>query len=147
MFGRHKPHLFRRERPVNSALGVRYSLSLRRGSASFRTVRVERDRPFPDMPPDALNDRIFDAAMFHCALDYPSRAFFPSRRSMTSKSSSGLRNEVLKIIKEPLLKAWHTVRMMAALFVLDNFKVGVDRQQTAGVFIPKSCSEPFFASN
>jgi hypothetical protein len=28
-------------------------------------VRVERDRPFPDMPPDALNDRIFDAAMFH----------------------------------------------------------------------------------
>jgi len=60
---------------------------------------------------------------------------------------SGLRNEVLKIIKEPLLKAWHTVRMMAALFVLDNFKVGVDRQQTAGVFIPKSCSEPFFASN
>ena len=61
--------------------------------------------------------------------------------------SSGLRNEVLKIIKEPLLKAWHTVRMMAALFVLDNFKVGVDRQQTAGVFIPKSCSELFFASN
>jgi len=60
---------------------------------------------------------------------------------------SDLRNEVLKIIKEPLLKAWHTVRMMAALFVLDNFKVGVDRQQTAGVFIPKSCSEPFFASN
>jgi hypothetical protein len=60
---------------------------------------------------------------------------------------SGLRNEVLKIIKEPLLKAWHTVRMMAALFVLDNFKVGVDRQQTAGVFIPKSCSELFFASN
>ena len=26
---------------------------------------------------------------------------------------SGLRNEVLKIAKEPLLKAWHTVRMMA----------------------------------
>jgi hypothetical protein len=50
-------------------------------------------------------------------------------------------------MKEPLLKAWHTVRMMAALLVLDNFKVGVDRQQTAGVFIPKSCSEPFFASN
>jgi len=37
--------------------------------------------------------------------------------------------------------------MMAALFVLDNFKVRVDRQQTASVFIPKSCSEPFFASN
>jgi hypothetical protein len=50
-------------------------------------------------------------------------------------------------MKEPLLKAWHTVRMMAARFVLDNFKVGVDRQQTAGVFIPKSSSEPFFASN
>jgi hypothetical protein len=37
--------------------------------------------------------------------------------------------------------------MMAALFVLDNLKMGVGRQQTDGVFIPKSCSEPFFASN
>jgi hypothetical protein len=60
---------------------------------------------------------------------------------------SRLRNEVLKIIKEPRLKAWHAVRMMAALFVLDNLKMGVGRQQTGGVFIPKRCSEPFFASN
>src|SRR5215472_17137547 len=60
---------------------------------------------------------------------------------------SRLRNELLKIIEEPRFKAWHTVRMMAALFVLDNFKMGVGRQQTDGVFIPKSCSEPFFASN
>jgi hypothetical protein len=37
--------------------------------------------------------------------------------------------------------------MMAALFVLDNLKMGVGRQQTGGVFIPKRCSEPFFASN
>jgi hypothetical protein len=37
--------------------------------------------------------------------------------------------------------------MMAALFVLDNLKMGVGRQQTDGVFIPKSCSEPLFASN
>jgi hypothetical protein len=36
--------------------------------------------------------------------------------------------------------------MMAAPFVLDNFK-GVGRQQNDGLFIPKSCSEPFFASN
>jgi hypothetical protein len=33
-----------------------YSLGLRRGSASFRMVRVERDRPFPDMPPGTLDD-------------------------------------------------------------------------------------------
>jgi hypothetical protein len=64
-------------------------------------------------------------------------AFVPAR----------LRDEVLKIIEEPRLKAQHAVRMMAALFVLDNFKIGVGRQQTDGVFIPKSCSEPFLASN
>jgi hypothetical protein len=54
-------------------------------------VRVERDRPFPDMPPDALNDRIFDAAMFHCALDYPSRTFFPSRHRLREQVRPGLR--------------------------------------------------------
>jgi hypothetical protein len=37
--------------------------------------------------------------------------------------------------------------MMAALLVLDNFKMGIGRQQTVGVFIPKRCSEPLFASN
>jgi hypothetical protein len=37
--------------------------------------------------------------------------------------------------------------MMAALTVLDNFKMGIGRQQTDGVFIPKRCSEPLFASN
>jgi hypothetical protein len=37
--------------------------------------------------------------------------------------------------------------MMATLLVLDNFKIGVGRQQTDGVFVPKSRSKPFFASN
>jgi hypothetical protein len=36
---------------------------------------------------------------------------------------SGLRYEVLKIIKEPRLKALHAVRIRAAMFVLDNFKM------------------------
>jgi hypothetical protein len=84
---RDKPQFFRSQRPVNSALGVRYSLSLRRCSATFRMVRVERDRPFPDMPPDALNDRIFDAAMFHCALDYPNRAFSHRATGYASRSA------------------------------------------------------------
>ena len=58
---------------------------------------------------------------------------------------SRLRNELLKIIKEPRLKAQHAMGMMATLLVLDNFKLGIYRQQTDGVFIPKSCSKPFFA--
>jgi hypothetical protein len=60
---------------------------------------------------------------------------------------SGLRYEVFKIIKEPRLRALHAVRMMAAPFVLDNFKMGVCRQQTYDVFVPKRRSEPLFASN
>ena len=35
--------------------------------------------------------------------------------------------------------------MMAALFVLDNYKMGVGRKLTA--CSSQSCSEPFFASN
>ena len=47
-------------RPINGALCFRYRLGLRRGSASFRMVSVERDRPFPDMPLDTLNDAVLD---------------------------------------------------------------------------------------
>ena len=36
------------------------------------------------------------------------------------------------------LKAQHAMGMMATLLVLDNFKLGIYRQQTDGVFIPKS---------
>jgi hypothetical protein len=60
---------------------------------------------------------------------------------------SRLRNELLKITKELRLKAWHTMGMMATLLVLDNFKIWVGRQQTDGVFVAKSRSKPFFASN
>ena len=31
-------------------------------------VRVERDRPFPDMPPGTLNDAVLDSAIFHADL-------------------------------------------------------------------------------
>ena len=65
---RNKPGLFRSKRPINGALCFRYSLGLRRGSASFRMVRVERDRPFPDMPPDTLNDAVLDSAIFQADL-------------------------------------------------------------------------------
>ena len=61
---RNTPGLFRSKRPINGALCFQYRLGLRRGSASFRMVRVERDRPFPDMPPDALNDGVLNVPMF-----------------------------------------------------------------------------------
>jgi hypothetical protein len=36
-----------------------------RGLARHAMVRVEGDRPFPYVPPDALNDQVFDVSMFH----------------------------------------------------------------------------------
>ena len=46
-------------------------------------VRVERDRPFPDMPPDTLNDAVLDSAIFHadlrtCGVARLSRVSIPS---------------------------------------------------------------------
>src|SRR6267142_7126335 len=74
---------FRSKRPINGALCFRYCLGLRRGSASFRMVRVERDRPFPDMPPGTLNDAVLDSAIFHadlrtCGVARLSRVSIPS---------------------------------------------------------------------
>jgi hypothetical protein len=63
--GRHKSQLFWSKRPINGALRFRYSLSLRRGLACCLWARVQRDRPLPDVPTDALNDGVVDAAMFH----------------------------------------------------------------------------------
>jgi hypothetical protein len=58
-----------------------------------------------------------------------------------------LRNEVLKVIKEMLFKSGHAVSVMAAPLVFDNFHTGIGRQQTGRVFVPKSRSEPFLASD
>ena len=46
-------------------------------------VRVERDRPFPDMPPDTLNDAVLDSAIFQadlrtCGVARLSRVSIPS---------------------------------------------------------------------
>jgi hypothetical protein len=80
---RNRPGLFRSKRPINGALCFLYCLGLRRGSACFRMVRVERDRPFPDMPPGTLNDAVLDFAIFHadlrtCGVARLSRVSIPS---------------------------------------------------------------------
>jgi hypothetical protein len=63
--GLHQPQLFRSKRPVDRALGFCHSLGFDGSSAPYGNACVERDRPFPHVPPDALDDRIFDAAIFH----------------------------------------------------------------------------------
>jgi hypothetical protein len=62
---KHEPSLFRSERPVNRALGFCHSLRFNRSLSSYGNSVVQGHRPFPHLPPDALNDRIFDAAIFH----------------------------------------------------------------------------------
>src|SRR5258706_9605607 len=61
----HKPRLFRSKRPVDRALGSCHSLGFDGSSAPYGNARVERDRPFPHVPSNALYDAIFDAAIFH----------------------------------------------------------------------------------
>ncbi len=41
------------------------SIGLRRSSAPYGNACVERDRPFPHMPSNALNDAILNAAILH----------------------------------------------------------------------------------
>jgi hypothetical protein len=65
---RDQPQLLSRKRPVDGTLGSRYSLRLGHSLARHAMVRVEGDRPFPYVPPDALNDQVFDVSMSHIAL-------------------------------------------------------------------------------
>ena len=62
---RHEPQLFRSKRPVNRALGFCHSLGFDGSSSPYGNACVERDRPFPHVPSNALNDAILDAAIFH----------------------------------------------------------------------------------
>jgi hypothetical protein len=59
-----EPQLLSRKSPVDGTLGSRYRRRLGRCLASHAEAR-EADRPFPYVPPDALNDRVFDVSMFH----------------------------------------------------------------------------------
>jgi len=60
-----QPQLLSRKSPVDGTLGSRYRLRLGHCLASHAGAPVEADRPFPYVPPDALNDRVFDVSMFH----------------------------------------------------------------------------------
>jgi hypothetical protein len=62
----NEPQLFRSQRPVDRALGFCYGLGFGRTLAS-EVDRFERNRPFPELPPDTLNDRIFDISISHGA--------------------------------------------------------------------------------
>ena len=63
--GLHKPQLFRSKRTVNRAFGFCHSLGFDGSSAPYGNACVERDRPFPHVPSNALNYAILDAAIFH----------------------------------------------------------------------------------
>jgi hypothetical protein len=58
--GLHKPQLFRSKRPVDRALGFCQSLGFDGSSAPYGNACVERDRPFPHVPSNALNDAILN---------------------------------------------------------------------------------------
>jgi hypothetical protein len=53
--GRDESQLFRCKRPINRAFGFCHGLRFNRGLAPYGCACVERDRPFPHLPPDALN--------------------------------------------------------------------------------------------
>jgi hypothetical protein len=55
----------RRQRPVNRPLGFCHGLGFGGSSPPYGNACVERDRPFPHVPSNALNDAILDAAIFH----------------------------------------------------------------------------------
>jgi hypothetical protein len=61
----HKPQLFRSKRPVDRALGFYHSLGSDGSLAPYGNACVERDRPFPHVPSNALNDAIVNAAILH----------------------------------------------------------------------------------
>jgi hypothetical protein len=62
---RDDPQFFLCQRPVNRALGFCHSLGFAGSSAPYGNACVERDRPFPHVPSNALNDAILNAAMLH----------------------------------------------------------------------------------
>jgi hypothetical protein len=63
--GWRESQFFRRQRPVNRPLGFCHGLGFGGSSPPYGNACVERDRPFPHVPSNALNDAILDAAIFH----------------------------------------------------------------------------------
>jgi hypothetical protein len=54
---------FRRQGPVDSALGFRHGLSFGRGWAGHG-LRFQHKSPFPYLPPESLNDGVFDVSIY-----------------------------------------------------------------------------------
>jgi len=64
MSGGTNRRFFRSKRPVNRALGICYGIRSGLSAAGDHHTR-DRYGPFPHLPCDPLNNRIFDAAIFH----------------------------------------------------------------------------------
>jgi hypothetical protein len=52
-------------RPINRALGFGRGLKFSGSLAHYQMVRIEQERPFPQVPPDALNYAEFYFSIFH----------------------------------------------------------------------------------
>jgi hypothetical protein len=59
----HEPQFFRRQGPIDGALGFRHRLSFGDGLTS-EGPPFEREPPFPKLSLDALNHGVFDVAIF-----------------------------------------------------------------------------------
>ena len=80
--GRDDPQFFLCQRPVNRALGFRHSLGFAGSSAPYGNACVERDRPFPHVPSNALNDAILNAAMLHVVKNRSPQRRLAMRRTL-----------------------------------------------------------------
>src|SRR6266404_7493675 len=85
----HKPRLFRSKRPVNRALGFCHSLGFGGSSAPYGNACVERDRPFPHVPSNALNDAILDASIFHVVKNRSGAVLIPRRECQKKRPQRG----------------------------------------------------------
>jgi hypothetical protein len=65
------------KRAVDRALGFRHGFRFDRRLACRGSAGLERNRPFPELPPQTLNDRIFDASIFHAVRKIAARVFVP----------------------------------------------------------------------
>jgi hypothetical protein len=79
---RDDPQFFLCQRPVNRALGFCHSLGFAGSSAPYGNACVERDRPFPHVPSNALNDAILNAAMLHVVKNRSPQRRLAMRRTL-----------------------------------------------------------------
>jgi hypothetical protein len=85
------PQFFLCRHPINRALGFGHSLGLAGSSAPYGNACVERDRPFPHVPSNALNDAILNAAMLHVVKNRSPQRRLAMRRTLCGLVSAPTR--------------------------------------------------------